>query len=197
MGGINLEADVPCRIVPEPTGGGLFRHLSLSWRSLSSAKVVWVREKFFIWFELVLTCSCCIFSGTESASRNLLSESLHCRRRLIAKNLGGFLLLFKRLPPEGWSTGAGKRPNGRSCRDETWIVYQGFNDCRLCTTQWKTTKIETEIFRKNCLEVFLTISCSITLRGRNVTQASSRIVFKRRICESGKTKEWPSPVWYI
>ena len=83
---------------------------------------------------------------------------------------------------------AGKRPNGRSCRDETWIVYQGFNDCRLCTTQWKTTKIETEILGKNVLEVFLTISCSITLRGRNVTQASSRIVFKRRICEWAKQK---------
>ena len=92
----------------------------------------------------------------------LLPESLHCRRRLFAENLGGFLLLFERLLPEGWSTRAGKsaragkraradkRPNGRSCRDETWIVYQGFNDCKLCATQGETTKIETERLGKNC-----------------------------------------------
>ena len=41
---------------------------------------------------------------------------------------------------------ASKRPNGRSCRDETWIVYQGFNDCRLCATQGKTAKMETEMY---------------------------------------------------
>ena len=58
---------------------------------------------------------------------------------------------------------ASKRPNGRSCRDETWIVYQGFNDCRLCATQWKTTKIETDRLGKNYLEKYFWLDVAMSL----------------------------------
>ena len=150
-----------------------------------------------------------IFDMFSNKPRQKSGVTLFCLRVSTAEDVWADCKKSGMFPPFVWETyfplkggaleqargleQASKRPNGRSCRDETWIVYQGFNDCRVQTlrnTVENNQDRDRQTWQKLFWKVLLAFYCSVTLRWRNVTQASSRIVFKRRICESGKTKEW-------